>query len=113
MKRILIAEDERELITLYRLMLKGGEYEFIEAFDGATAVELYRQHHPDLVLMDIKMPVKTGDVAIKEILEVDPKAQIVAITAYRYSEEELGVPVLRKGFTPAELSSVVQKVLAG
>jgi CheY-like chemotaxis protein len=110
MKKILIAEDDRELHMLYRLML-GQDYEIIEAYNGQEAVDHYREHRPDLVLMDIKMPVKNGDVAIGEIMELDPGAKIVAVTAYRYTEEDLGVYVLRKGFTRREFLEVVKRGL--
>jgi len=61
-------------------------------------VDFYKEHPPDLTPMDIKMPGKNGSEAIREILEFDSKATIIAVTAYRYAEEELGVPVPRKGF---------------
>lgn len=90
----------------------GEDYEIIEARNGSEAVDLWRLHHPDMVLMDIQMPVKSGDIAIREILGVDPKAKILAVTAYRYTPEELGVPVLSKGFGPAEFILAVESMLA-
>jgi CheY-like chemotaxis protein len=109
-RTILIAEDERDLIALYRIMLGAG-FDYLEAEDGEMAVSLWREHRPDLTLMDIRMPGKTGDRAIQEIVAIDPGARIVAVTAYGYSERELGVPVLRKGFGKAELMSVVGRYL--
>lgn len=97
---------------IYRLML-GDAYEIIEAKNGCEAVDLWNRHRPDMVLMDIQMPVKSGDVAIREILGVDPTAKILAVTAYRYTPEELGVPVLSKGFGPSEFVSAVETMLAG
>jgi CheY-like chemotaxis protein len=97
MKKILIAEDYKPLTDLYNTWLKD-EFEVIDAYNGKEAVEKYKEHRPDLVVMDVRMPVKGGDEAIKEIMEHDPDARIIAITAYPYSEEELGVEVVRKGF---------------
>ena len=111
-KRLLIAEDEDDLLTIYRMML-GDAYEVIEARNGAEAVALWRSQRPDLTLMDIQMPVKSGDVAIREILRDDPQARILAVTAYRYTREQLGVPVLAKGFARAEFLSSVESMLAG
>jgi CheY-like chemotaxis protein len=111
-KRLLIAEDEEDLLTIYRMML-GDAYELIEAHNGREALELWQRHHPDLVLMDIQMPVMSGDAAIREILKSDPRANILAVTAYRYTREELGVPVLRKGFVSSEFVAAVETALHG
>jgi len=111
-KRLLVAEDEQDLQVIYRLML-GEDYEVIEAQNGREAVEMWKQFHPDLVLMDIQMPVMSGDAAIREILGVDPLAKILAVTAYRYTPEQLGVPVLSKGFGPTEFITAVESVLHG
>lgn len=100
-KKILIAEDEKDLLVLYRKMI-GDVYEIFEALNGKEAVDLYQNVKPDLVLMDIRMPVMTGDEAIKKIREFDKKANIIAVTAFSYTKEELGVPVLRKKFTKKE-----------
>ncbi len=110
-KRLLVAEDEGDLLVIYRLML-GDAYDVIEARNGREAVELWRSENPDLVLMDIQMPVMSGDMAIREILREDPKARILAVTAYRYTREELGVPVLSKGFERSEFLSTIQRMLS-
>src|SRR5512141_3241046 len=104
-KRLLVAEDEDDLVLMYRRML-GDDYEVLEAHNGQEAVELWREHSPDLVLMDIQMPVKSGAAAITEILSEDPTAKILAVTAYRHTSAQLGVSVLRKGFERAEFLAV-------
>jgi len=110
-KRLLVAEDETDLLVIYRLML-GDSYEVIEARNGREAVDLWRKEQPDLVLMDIQMPVMSGDAAIREILTDDPQARILAVTAYRYTREELGVPVLAKGFARGEFLTAVERALS-
>lgn len=111
-KKLLVAEDEEDLLFIYRMML-GDSYEILVAQNGQEAVEQWRANHPDLVLMDIQMPVKSGDIAIREILGQDPGAKILAVTAYRYTREELGVPVLRKGFERREFLKAVEGMLEG
>jgi two-component system chemotaxis response regulator CheY len=110
MKRVLIAEDEKDVRTVFRRML-GGRYEVIEAINGQEAVEKYKAHKPDLALIDIRMPVMTGDRAIREIQKHDPGAKIIAVTAYGYSKEELGVEVLRKGFGVKEFLRIIGRKL--
>ncbi len=111
-KTLLVAEDEQDLLTIYRMML-GDTYDVLEAQNGREAVEIWQRFRPDLILMDIQMPVMSGDAAIREILGADPSAKILAVTAYRYTPEELGVPVLSKGFGPTEFLAAVESVLHG
>ena len=53
-----------------------------EASDGAEVVALYEKHRPDVVLMDLRMPHQDGVASIRAIIDVDPKARIVALTSY-------------------------------
>lgn len=60
-----------------------------EAADGTQAIALYRQQRPDLVLLDITMPGMDGNEALKAILELDPEARVVMITALGQKEQVL------------------------
>jgi len=60
MKTILIADDEESLRTLIVTTLEAPGLRILQAADGNEAVELARQEHPDLVLLDWRMPGKTG-----------------------------------------------------
>jgi CheY-like chemotaxis protein len=104
-----VADDDGDLRAVYHFMLSDEGFDLIEASDGAQAVERFRHHRPDLVLMDILMPVKTGEEAIREILAIDPEARIIAVTAYDYDSLRLGVRVLRKGFHKAELLGLLEE----
>jgi len=53
-----------------------------EASDGANAIALYNEHKPDVVLMDLRMPNVDGVAAIREIVQANPDARIVALTTY-------------------------------
>lgn len=53
----------------------------IEAFDGVKAVEMYREHRPRLVLLDIVMPNGGGIECLKQIKEIDPEANVVIISS--------------------------------
>ncbi len=83
---LLIAEDNESNYTLFKAMLK--EYNLIHACNGREAVELYNQYFPDLILMDIKMPVMNGYEATAEIRKVDDQIPIIAVTAFAFAEDE-------------------------
>lgn len=113
MRSIMIVDDETAMREILKLMLKG--YRILEASNGKEAVEIYRRERPDIVLMDIMMPVMSGIDAIKEIRKIDPDAKIVAITAYASSKGdkalEAGVKlILRKPFTRKEVIKVIEEI---
>ena len=58
-----------------------------EAGSGAAAVEAFRQFHPDVTLMDLRMPGMDGIEATKEIRKIDPEAKIIALTSYDGDQE--------------------------
>ncbi len=109
-KKVLVVEDDDSVREIYSRMLRD-RYRVIEARDGSEAVEMYRKEKPDLVLVDINLPLKTGGRVISEIKEQDPEAKIIAVTAYAYTKEELGVEVLRKGFSKKVLLAKVGSML--
>lgn len=92
---ILIAEDNISNFKLFESILKG-DYRIIHACNGAEAVELFKEHNPHIVLMDINMPVMDGYEAGARIREISPEVPILAITAYAYASDEQRI--LRYGF---------------
>lgn len=83
---LLIAEDTDSNYLLVSLMLRK-EYEIVRACNGEEAVRLWRDIHPDIILMDIQMPVMDGLDATRAIRAEDTSVPIVAITAYAYDRD--------------------------
>ena len=113
-KRILIVEDDVDLIEILSLMLS--DYDYIIATDGKKAVQLYKIYKPSLVLMDIMLPGMSGIEATKKILEIDPDAKIVGVTAFskkwgRDLLEAGALEVIDKPFTRKRLVEVVERYL--
>jgi response regulator NasT len=82
-KRIVIADDEPITRMDLREILEEADYDVVgEATDGFDAVELCRKHVPELVLMDIKMPLLDGINASKIIIEEEVANSIILLTAY-------------------------------
>jgi two-component system chemotaxis response regulator CheY len=81
MKNVLIVDDAAFMRLNLKNILKD-DYEILgEAENGKEAVEMYQEHEPDIVTMDITMPVMDGIEAIKAILDIDPDANIVVCSA--------------------------------
>ncbi len=90
----MIAEDNRTNMMIVRKMLQTQVSAWIEAVNGHEAVLLYAAHRPDLVLMDVSMPVKDGLQATRDIRAYE-KAQglshcpVIALTANAFGEDRL------------------------
>ncbi|MDN5294308.1 MAG: two-component system, chemotaxis family, chemotaxis protein CheY [Eubacteriales bacterium] len=81
MPKILVVDDAAFMrMRLNKLLTENG-YEVIEAENGKDGVEKYEKEKPDLVLMDITMPVMDGITAVEEIKKRDPNAIIVMCSA--------------------------------
>lgn len=84
---ILIAEDISENYLLLQTLFSK-KYQLYHAWNGEEAVELFRKHQPDLILMDIKMPVMDGFEATRHIRQLSPTVPIIALTAFAYEKEK-------------------------
>lgn len=89
-KTVLIVEDNADNRFLYTTILRHGGYDVLEAHHGGEGVELAREYHPDLVLMDISMPVLDGWGATEQISSDPHTADIpvVAVTAHIFATRE-------------------------
>lgn len=94
--RILITDDTVFTRTMLRSVLSANGFdEIIEAGDGQEAIDKYKTHRPNVVLMDITMPVKDGLAALEEIREFDPEAKIIMCTAM--GQKTMVVDAIRSG----------------
>ena len=84
-KTILVAEDEDSNFELVKIVLHK-RYRLIRAHNGIEAVTLNEEEHPDLILMDIRMPEMNGLDATRIIKEVDTDTPIIALSAYAFEE---------------------------
>jgi two-component system cell cycle response regulator DivK len=89
-KRILVVEDQEDLRGILRDLLAGSGYEMLEAPDGQAGVDKAKAEKPDLILMDIQMPVMDGYDATRQI-KADPELKsipIVAVSSFAMKGDE-------------------------
>ena len=82
MKTILLVEDDKNQLLLYKQELSLEGYNIITAQDGQEAIKKVKEHTPDLIVMDINMPKINGIEAIGKILSEHKKVPIIINTAY-------------------------------
>jgi two-component system NarL family response regulator len=119
--RVLIADDHPVVRSGLVMIIQyaTGVEAVAEACTGLEAVELYRQHQPDVVLMDLKMPEMGGVDAIATIREEFPNARIIVLTTYDGDEDIYrGLSAGARGYllknvTRQELVEAIQRVHAG
>ncbi|MBD5383798.1 MAG: response regulator [Ruminococcaceae bacterium] len=118
MAKILTVDDAAFMRKVVKDALsKNGYTDLYEAVDGADAVEKYNEIHPDLVIMDITMPNKTGIDALKDIKAGDPMAKVVMCSAM--GQEAMVVEAIKLGaldfivkpFKADRILQTVKKVL--
>jgi len=113
---ILIVDDDEYIVDLFEKFLKLKEYKIVaRAYDGEQAIEACKksQNHLDVILMDHRMPIKSGIEATKEIMKIDPKIKIIILSA-DYSIREIAlkagaVDFLEKPFDFNTLFRLIEK----
>src|SRR5688572_5829326 len=87
--RVLLVDDHALLRTGVANIINQERdlYVVAEAGNGVEAIEAFERHHPDVTLMDLRMPVMEGVEAIRRIRERDPRARVIVLTTYDTDEE--------------------------
>lgn len=119
-KKVLVADDDREIADVIKNALEGSGYEVFLAKDGNEALELAKLHKPDVAILDILMPGMDG-VRAASYIKLDTETRetsVVLLTGYIDKENEKqvrdslrGVRFLSKPFTIQELLQVVESAL--
>lgn len=86
--RVLIIEDDRELSRVMQLDLKRNGYEAVIANDGLTGLRLFQDAQPDLVILDVALPLMDGRIVCQRIREIS-NVPILMMTAHAVSEEDI------------------------
>lgn len=114
MKRsVIVIDDDEDIVRLFSEFLEENGIKVLgTGYDGVTAIKLYQERKPDVVLIDMMMPNGSGFYAVKKIREINSKAKIIAVSgdsSYSTKEklEKLDIPLIRKPFNMEQILSVV------
>jgi len=96
--RVLIADDHEMFRQGLRVLLEEEGFQFVaEASNGREAVQLCEQHHPEVAILDITMPLLNGIFAAREIIKSNPRTRVVLLT--QHTEDQMVLESLRAGVT--------------
>jgi two-component system, cell cycle response regulator DivK len=117
---VLLVEDNEDNQAIYRTILEHFDYEVLDARNGKRGIELAQEKHPDLILMDISIPIIDGWTAIRTLKGDDATGSIpiVALTAHALQSDrdkamELGCDgYLAKPVEPRQVIAEVERILS-
>jgi DNA-binding response OmpR family regulator len=118
-KRILLVDDDAEIIEVMRYALEGKGYQVLIARDGNQGLAVVERDDPDLVILDMMMPKRSGFLVLEKLRRTRPvPVRVIMVTANEGSRhkayaESLGVDdYLRKPFAMDKLLEAVERLLA-
>ena len=118
MKKILIIEDEKILVDMYKSKLEANNFEVISAFSSEEGIKILRKEKPDLVILDILLPKENGITFLEKIekIKIMPGTRIIVFSNYDDPETKkkvfkLGVEdyLIKTQFTPREFLEKVKE----
>ncbi len=118
--RIVVVEDEPPILAMYKMKLESSGFEVATAEDGKEGLEVIERAKPGLILLDLKMPIMSGDEMLEKLRETDWGADIRVIILTNISRDEaphklrfLGVDryIVKAHHTPSQVVEVIQEVL--
>ncbi|MGB7575430.1 MAG: sigma-54 dependent transcriptional regulator [Thermodesulfobacteriota bacterium] len=117
MQTILIVDDDKSIRYSLKRMMEG-KYSILTAQNGEEALERVKESFPDLILMDIKMPGRSGIDVLREIKLIDPKSPVIIMTAYGTTETAIeamkygAFDYILKPFPIPQMKGLVEKALS-
>ena len=124
--KILLVDDDTDFVEATKTVLESGPYEVIVAYEGEEGLQKAKDENPDLILLDIIMPVKDGFTAAEQ-LKKDPqlsKIPVIMLTSFSSRGQGTSIPrgrgfsleaedYIEKPVTPEELLSKLKQYLKG
>jgi DNA-binding response OmpR family regulator len=119
-KKIAVIEDELAIASMYEFKLSNNGYEVRVAYDGIEGFELLEKFHPELMLLDLRMPGMSGDEMLEKVRKTDWGSQIRVIVLTNISKDEAPASlrlldvdryIVKAHHTPSQVIQIVDEIL--
>ncbi len=113
LRKIMIVDDDPFACDILRKFLAGKGYNVVVTYRSDAALGIYRQERPDVVLLDIRMPGRDGLEILQELKALDPKANVIIISAVREervmerAKAEGALDYVKKPIVPQKLEQLL------
>lgn len=117
MIKVLIADDEKTIREGLKHQLQQSQIEIDSVYlagNGEEALEIIKQNHPEIILLDINMPIKNGLEIIEEAMEINPLSKIIIISGYdefEYAQKAISLGVSDYLLKPVNIATLKKTVL--
>jgi len=114
--KIMVADDDRDMVDMLSYWLKGHGYDVVRAFDGEQAIKRWRETLPDLVILDVQMPKLDGFEVCRQ-MRVETNSMVLILSALDREDDEVrGLELgaddyLRKPFSPRQLLARIKALM--
>ena len=121
MKKITIVEDDHAISTMYKIKFEGAGFTVTTAADGKEGLDVIKTTAPDLILLDLRMPVLSGDKMLENLRATDWGSDIRVVILTNISRDEAPANlrllhvdryIVKAHHTPAQVLDVVHEILA-
>lgn len=112
-RSVIVIDDDKDTVRLFTEFLEESNIKVLGGgHDGNTAIKLFKETKPDVVLIDIMMPNGSGFHAIRKIQEINPDAKFIVVSGvsdFLIEEklEKLGIPLIQKPFNLKQIISLI------
>ena len=114
MTKVIVIDDDKDTVEVFCEYLGIKSVDVVgRGFNGKDAVDLYKEKHPDVVLLDVMMPEYDGFYGLRNIRQVDPNSKVIMVTADLTSDTEKKLQELQASailYKPYEIDSVVETI---
>lgn len=118
--KIVVVEDEPAICQMYVMKLENSGFDVAAAYDGKEGLEVIKSFVPELILLDLRMPVMSGDAMLEKLRETDQGADIKVVILTNISRDEaphnlrfLHVDryIVKAHHTPSQIVDIVKEIL--
>lgn len=119
-QKIVVVEDEPAICNMYRMKLESSGFAVATAFNGQEGLEIIHEFDPELILLDLRMPVMSGDEMLAKLRETDKGADIKVIILTNISRDEaphslrllhIDRYIVKAHHTPTQIVDIVKEIL--